>query len=44
MDMKLELVIVPVSDIDRAEAFYADQVGFVVDMIRRSAKRSASSS
>ncbi len=29
--MKLELVIVPVSDIDRAKAFYADQVGFVVD-------------
>jgi catechol 2,3-dioxygenase-like lactoylglutathione lyase family enzyme len=27
----LEVVIVPVSDIDRAKAFYADQVGFAVD-------------
>ena len=31
MDFKLELVSVPVSDVDRAKAFYADQVGFVVD-------------
>lgn len=31
MDFKLELVVVPVSDVDRAKAFYADQVGFVVD-------------
>jgi predicted enzyme related to lactoylglutathione lyase len=31
MDMKLELVIMPVTDIDRAKSFYADQVGFVVD-------------
>ncbi len=31
MDMKLELVLVPVSDIDRAKTFYVDQVGFVVD-------------
>jgi catechol 2,3-dioxygenase-like lactoylglutathione lyase family enzyme len=27
----LEVVIVPVSDVDRAKTFYADQVGFVVD-------------
>jgi len=27
----LEVVVVPVSDIDRAKAFYADQVGFTVD-------------
>jgi catechol 2,3-dioxygenase-like lactoylglutathione lyase family enzyme len=27
----LEVVIVPVSDIDRAKAFYADQLGFVLD-------------
>ena len=27
MDWKLELVAVPVSDVDRAKAFYADQVG-----------------
>jgi predicted enzyme related to lactoylglutathione lyase len=31
MDMKLELVPVPVTDIDRAKAFYVDQVGFVAD-------------
>jgi predicted enzyme related to lactoylglutathione lyase len=32
MDWTLELVVVPVSDIDRAKAFYADQVGFRVDV------------
>jgi len=31
MDFRLELVIVPVGDVDRAKAFYAEQVGFVVD-------------
>lgn len=31
MDWKLELVAVPVTDVDRAKAFYADQVGFVAD-------------
>ena len=31
MDWKLELVAIPVSDVDRAKAFYADQVGFVAD-------------
>ena len=31
MDWKLELVAVPVTDIDRAKAFYVDQVGFVAD-------------
>jgi catechol 2,3-dioxygenase-like lactoylglutathione lyase family enzyme len=31
MDMKLELVPIPVSDVDRAKAFYADRVGFNVD-------------
>jgi predicted enzyme related to lactoylglutathione lyase len=31
MDMKLELVPVPVSDVDRAKAFYVDQVGFNLD-------------
>ena len=31
MDWTLELVILPVTDVDRAKAFYADQVGFVVD-------------
>ena len=28
IDMKLELIQVPVSDIDRAKAFYVEQVGF----------------
>jgi predicted enzyme related to lactoylglutathione lyase len=31
MEMKLELVTVPVSDVDRAKAFYSEQVGFTVD-------------
>jgi catechol 2,3-dioxygenase-like lactoylglutathione lyase family enzyme len=32
MDWKLELVAVPVSDVDRAKKFYVDQVGFVADV------------
>ncbi|MET1005581.1 MAG: VOC family protein [Propionibacteriaceae bacterium] len=32
MDWKFELMIVPVSDVDRAKAFYADQAGFTVDV------------
>ena len=31
MDWKLELVAIPVSDVDRAKAFYVDRVGFVAD-------------
>jgi predicted enzyme related to lactoylglutathione lyase len=31
MDWKLELVAIPVSDVDRAKAFYAEQVGFNAD-------------
>ena len=31
MDMKLELFAVPVSDVDRAKAFYTDQAGFHAD-------------
>jgi catechol 2,3-dioxygenase-like lactoylglutathione lyase family enzyme len=31
MEYKLEVVVVPVSDVDRAKAFYSDQCGFVVD-------------
>jgi len=30
-DMKLELVPIPVSDIERAKAFYVDKVGFHLD-------------
>ena len=32
MDWKLELVIVPVSDVDRAKAFYIEQAGFNLDV------------
>lgn len=31
MDFKLELIAVPVSDADRAKAFYTEQAGFVAD-------------
>ncbi len=31
MDWKIELVAVPVSDVDRAKTFYSEQVGFVAD-------------
>lgn len=31
MKWMLEVVVVPVSDVDRARAFYADQLGFAVD-------------
>ena len=32
MDYKLEVVVVPVSDVDRAKAFYVDQMGFHLDV------------
>jgi len=35
MDMKLELVSVPVSDVDRAKAFYTEKVGFREDIDQR---------
>ena len=31
MNWTLEVVVVPVSDVDRAKAFYADRLGFRVD-------------
>jgi len=31
MDWKLELVAIPVSDVDRAKSFYVDKVGFHAD-------------
>ena len=31
MDMKLELVAVPVTDVDRAKAFYTEKIGFHAD-------------
>jgi catechol 2,3-dioxygenase-like lactoylglutathione lyase family enzyme len=35
MDWKIELVAIPVSDVDRAKAFYVDQVGFNADHDQR---------
>ena len=32
MDFKLELVLVPVSDVDRAKAFYTEKAGFSLDV------------
>jgi catechol 2,3-dioxygenase-like lactoylglutathione lyase family enzyme len=32
MDFTLELVVVPVSDVDRAKAFYSERCGFNVDV------------
>src|SRR5579862_2745596 len=32
MDWKIELVAIPVTDVDRAKAFYVDQVGFHADV------------
>jgi catechol 2,3-dioxygenase-like lactoylglutathione lyase family enzyme len=32
MQYKLEVVVVPVSDVDRAKAFYVDRVGFALDV------------
>jgi catechol 2,3-dioxygenase-like lactoylglutathione lyase family enzyme len=31
MDWRLELIAVPVSDVDRAKAFYTEKVGFIED-------------
>ena len=31
MEWKLELVSVPVTDVDRAKAFYTDKAGFTAD-------------
>jgi catechol 2,3-dioxygenase-like lactoylglutathione lyase family enzyme len=31
MDWKIELVAIPVTDVDRAKSFYVDQVGFNAD-------------
>jgi catechol 2,3-dioxygenase-like lactoylglutathione lyase family enzyme len=32
MDFRLELVIIPVRDVDRAKAYYSEQLGFAVDV------------
>jgi catechol 2,3-dioxygenase-like lactoylglutathione lyase family enzyme len=31
MDFKLELILLPMSDVDRAKAFYTEKAGFVAD-------------
>lgn len=35
LNLKLELIAVPVSDVDRAKAFSTDLVGFVADLDHR---------
>ena len=35
MDFKLELVVLPVTDVDRAKEFYAEKMGFSVDVDHR---------
>lgn len=35
MDWKLELIVLPVSDVDRSKAFYTDQLGFHLDVDHR---------
>jgi len=35
VDLKLELVLVPVSDVDRAKAFYTEKAGFHLDVDHR---------
>jgi catechol 2,3-dioxygenase-like lactoylglutathione lyase family enzyme len=35
MDLRLEVVVVPVSDVDRAREFYSERVGFNVDVDQR---------
>ena len=32
MDWKLEVVVIPIRDVDRAKQFYSEQVGFAVDL------------
>lgn len=35
MDLKLELVLIPVSDVDRAKTFYVEKAGFNLDVDHR---------
>lgn len=32
MDWKIEVIVIPVADVDRSKQFYAEQCGFVVDL------------
>ncbi|MEV6007755.1 glyoxalase superfamily protein [Streptomyces sp. NPDC051976] len=36
MDWKLELVLIPVADVDRAKTFYTERMGFTLDVDHRS--------
>lgn len=42
MDFKLELVLITVSDVDRAKAFYTKKVGFNLDVDTAPAEGSGS--
>jgi len=44
MDWKIELLAVPVTDVDRAKSFYVDQVGFNADHDHRVNENRVSSS
>jgi catechol 2,3-dioxygenase-like lactoylglutathione lyase family enzyme len=35
MELRLEVIVVPVSDVDRAKAFYSEKLGFNVDVDRQ---------
>jgi catechol 2,3-dioxygenase-like lactoylglutathione lyase family enzyme len=39
MDWKLEVVVVPVSDVDRAKQYYSEQIGFNVDVDHRAGEQ-----
>jgi catechol 2,3-dioxygenase-like lactoylglutathione lyase family enzyme len=39
MDWKIEVVILPVADVDRAKAFYTDQCGFHLDVDHRAGEQ-----
>ena len=39
MDWKLELIVLPVSDVDRAKSFYAEKAGFHVDVDHRAGEQ-----
>jgi len=44
MEMRIELVPIPVSDVDRAKSFYVDKVGFNATTTTKSARSCGSCS
>jgi catechol 2,3-dioxygenase-like lactoylglutathione lyase family enzyme len=42
VDYRLELVLLPVSDVDRAKAFYTEKAGFKLDVDAHPGKASGS--